>query len=427
MRIQQASVTAAVAALLSILAGCGDDGAARAPAETLAVHPWRETLEVDGEIKAAASTPLTVPGSGFESRELLAMVDDGGVVKKGDVVARFDAPRERMELSQAETELLRKALGEQSLLDKAGVSRAELAADSTKVDSDLALNARYADIKVEAGVLTRNQIIDAFQDTGYLKHKRGYLGWKTGQLDVRTAAERAVLVSQKNSVALQADQRRKSLAALELLAPHDGVFLLASSWDGSKAKIGASLRSGQEFGKLPDAGKLIAAFSVAEGAAAGLATGLPLRARLAGSGAEFELTVTKVGNNASTRSRESPVKYSEFEAAIDPAVAARAGLSPGQALHATVRLVDRPAALTVPNLALVQDGAAYAVYLGDKAPGVKQAVELGQRGPVRSEIKSGLAAGARVLLLPAGAEGKDTAKATGKTTVKATPKDKPNA
>lgn len=391
---------AASCVLAALALGHVDEAAGSAPTETLALRPWVETLEVDGDIKAAASTPLTVPGSGWDNRGLLEMVEDGRAVKKGDVIARFDAPQARMELSQAEMELLRKELGVRTLVDQAAMSRAELSADSAKVKGDLDLSERYADIKVESGVLTRNQILDALQDAGFLKNKRSYLGWKTGQLDVRTAAERAVMLSQKDSVSLTAGQRRKGLAMLELIAPHDGVFLLAAKWDGSKPQLGASLRAGQEFGKLPDATQLIATFSVAEAAAFGLKPGLPVRARLAGAGTEFDLTVTKVGSNASAKSRESPVKYSELEAAIDPALAARLGLAPGQAVHATVRLVDRPAALTVPNLALVQDGATYSVLVGDKPPGVRQIVELGQRGPVRSEIKSGLRAGSRVLLVP---------------------------
>lgn len=399
-----------ICAVALVLAGCDDDGAVRAPTETLAARPWLETLEVDGDIKAAASTPLTVPGNGWDSRALLAMVEEGHAVKKGDVIARFDAPQARMELSQAEMELLRKELGVQTLVEKAAMNRAELSADSAKVSGDLSLSERYADMKVEAGVLTRNQILDALQDTDFLKNKRSYLGWKAGQLDVRTAAERAVMSSQKDSVSLTAGQRRKSLDTLQLIAPHDGVFLLTAKWDGSKPQLGASLMAGQPFGTLPDASQLIATFSVAEGATFGLKPGLPLRARLAGTGTEFDLKVTKVGSNASSKSQESPVKYSELQAAIDPALAARLGLTPGQAVHATVRLVDRPAVLTLPNLALVQDGAAYSVFVGDKAPGVKQIVELGQRGPVRSEIKAGLPAGAHVLLVPAVADNKDKKK-----------------
>jgi hypothetical protein len=110
--------------------------------------------------------------------------------------------------------------------------------------------------------------------------------------------------------------------------------------------------------------------------------------------------VTRVGSSAGVISPESPVKYSDFDAAIGTDMARKLGLKPGQALHGTVQLVTKAAVLTVPNIALVQDGAAHAVYTVDAGRTVKHKVELGQRGPVRSEIRSGLASGARIVLLP---------------------------
>ena len=59
------AITLALAVSLSIalsvfLAGCGGDVASSgAAAETLSPRPWLETLAVDGEIKAAASTPVS--------------------------------------------------------------------------------------------------------------------------------------------------------------------------------------------------------------------------------------------------------------------------------------------------------------------------------------------------------------------------------
>ncbi len=394
-------------AAVMALSACGDDSEVRMPTEKLAARAWVETIDVEGEIKAAASTPLAVPGTGWEQRELLTLVDDGTLVKKGDVIASFDAPRTRMELSQAEMELLRKDLAEKNLLASAAVTTAGIAADTAKVSSDLTLSERYGDIKAEAGVLTRNQILDALQDTRFLKNKQSYLGWKTGQVGVRTEADRAVVTTQKNSITLQAGQRRSSLAALQLLAPHDGIFVQAANWDGSKAQKGANMWSGHQLGKLPDLTRLNATFSVEEGKAFGLKLGQSVRARLAGTGSVFDLKITKVSSNASTKSRESPVKYSDFEAAIDPALVAKLGLNPGQAVRATVMLVERPATLTLPNLALVQEGDKYAVFVGDSAPGIKKLVELGQRGNVRSEIKSGLASGELILLVPPGSEDKD--------------------
>ena len=381
------------------VAACGaPTSSTTAVSETLAPRAWSETLAVDGEIKAAANTPLTVPGSGWSNRTLVEMVADGSAVHKGQVVARFDAPQSRMELSQAETELLRKTLAEQGILATAGVERGVLAGDRAKVEADLGLSERYA--KGDLTIFARNVILDALADAGFLKDKRAYLGWKSGQVQARSAAQEAVLRTQRDSVNQTAEQKRKSLASLDLVAPHDGVFLLAAHWDGTKPEIGASQWAGQEFGALPDLDQLNAHFSVAEGQAFGLKAGLPVRVRLAGTGTELDLTVTKVGSSASVASAESPVKYSDFDAAIPTATAQRLGLRPGQALRGTVQLVQRPAALTVPNIALVQDGPGYAVFTDEDGKSVRHKIELGWRGPVRSELKSGLAAGARVLLLP---------------------------
>jgi HlyD family secretion protein len=384
---------------LLVLSGCGGDSAAPADAsETLAARPWSETLIADGEIKAAANTPLNVPGSGWDNRVLVDMVAEGSAVRKGQVIARFDAPQARMQLSQADLELLRKTLAEQAIINNAAVERGTLAGERAKVEDDLDLSRRYA--KVDLSIFARNTILDALADVGFLTNKRGYLDWKGTQVNARTGAQDAVLRSQRDTVVRLADQQRASLSALELTAPHDGVFLLVARWDGAKPELGSSQWAGQPFGMLPDLDQLIAHFNVPEGQTFGLQAGLPIRVRLAGTGTEIALVVTKVGNSASTLSRESPVKYSDFDAAIPNATAVKLGLKPGQALSGTVQLAARSSALTVPNLALVQDGGGYAVYVDEDGKQTRHKVELGQRGPVRSELKSGLVAGTRIVLLP---------------------------
>lgn len=387
------------AALAALLSGCGSaSSTAGGPAETLAPRAWTETLEADGEIRAAANTPLTVPGSGWSGRVLVEMIPDGSSVTKGQVVARFDAPQARAELSQADVELLRKTLAEEANRRNADVEKNVLAGERARVEDDLGLSRRYEG--VDLSLFPRNEILDALADVGFLTKKRTYLDWKGGQAQARAAAQDAVLHSQRDSVAQNAAQQRKSLDALELVAPHDGVFLLAARWDGAKPQVGANQMAGEPFGALPDLDQLVAHFTVAEGQAYGLKPGLRVRVRLAGTGLALDLTVTRVGSSAGVISPESPVKYSDFEAAIGTDTARKLGLKPGQALHGTVQLVTKAAALTVPNIALVQDGAAYAVYTVDAGRAVKHKVELGQRGPVRSEIRSGLAAGAQVVLLP---------------------------
>ncbi len=384
--------------ILAILAACGEMRDTAMPVETVAVRSWLETLNVDGEIGASEKTPLMVPGNGFESRALLEVLQDGSPVKKGDVIARFDAPRARMELSQAEAELLRKTLSEAGVRAVTAMSQAELSTESAKVTTDLALSQRYAN--ADLTFFARNQILDALQDVGFLTAKHTYLQWKEGQVGLRGKADSAVVSSQKESVALIASQKRTNLAALDLIAPHDGLFRLVTRWDGTKPLVGASLWTAQEFGSLPNLEKLVAQFSVAENQAFGLKVGIPVRVRLTGTGVEIDLQVTKVGISATTKNRESPVKYIDFEAAIDRATAVRLELKPGQALRGAVQLIDKPNTLTVPNVALVQEGTAFAVLIADGGRFEKRRVDLGVRGAVRSEIKSGIEAGTSIALIP---------------------------
>lgn len=390
-------------AMLTLLAAaslcaCSGDPAAVAPTEKLAIKPWTESIEVDGEVKAASVTALNVPGSNWERIELIDMVMEGSLVKKGDIVASFDAPEARMELSQADAELLRKLLAEQGLDGTTAVQRAELKAESAKVDSDLGMSERYAGI--EPGIFTRNEIIDAIQSGTFLRLKQSHVNWKTGQSDKRGAADRAVLNSQKQSVILNASQRRKTISSLEIRAPHDGVFQLKANWDGSKPQRGANLWAGQDFGNFPDMENLLVKFMIPESAAHGLKPGLPVRVRLAGSAAEVDLLVDKVGSTASTISRESPLKYLEFSAKVGKEMIRSVGFQPGQAVSGVVRLTNRKDVLTVPNVALIQDGAKYSVLVGESLPGRRVDVELGERGAARSEVKSGLKPGDLVILLP---------------------------
>lgn len=387
-----------VLALLGLVA-CGSDHEDDVlPTEKVQQRAWHEELIADGEIKAAASTSLSVPGEGWDQRNLLSMVPNGSVVEKGQVIASFDAAESRVQLSQSEVDLLRKELNEAAIVAQSNLGRAELGSESSKVDTDLNLSKRYANADLK--IFAQNSILDKLVDIGFLTDKQGYLSWKKGQLGMRQEAEQAVIGSQKESINLKINQKRKSLSSLQLLAPHQGVFILKPRWDGTLPQVGGKLWAGDEFGALPDLEKQVARFSIAEGAAFGLKEGQLVKVRLSGTGTELNLKVSKVGKTASTKSRESPVKYSDFEVVIDDAMVKQYGLKPGQAVSAKVDLLDMPNVISVPNIALVQDGAEYSVWVMNGAKAEKRRIDLGMRGPVRTEVKSGLKVGEDIVLTP---------------------------
>lgn len=400
------SIAALLAPMLLVIAGCSGEDNDTLPAETLALRPWEETLVASGELRAKKNTPMLVPGSQFEGRQLIEMVPEGTIVEKDQVVARFDAPKARVDLSQSELELMRNELTRMAQSDSGGLSAQQLSTDLAQVDTDLSLSQRYA--KADFSVFARNQILDALQDTGFLTEKKDYLGWRRGQTDQRSAVDLAVIDSARATVAVSVQQKRESLNALEVRAPHAGVFLLKGDWDGVKPSVGANMWPGDDFAEIPDLSALIARFNLPQSQTQLLKAGQSVRVRLAGTGIEIDAKLSSVSNSASVKNRDSPVKYTDFDVEIPEAAVREHSLRPGQAVRGTVTLVRSSEALTVPNVALIQDGGHFFVLREGRGEPTRVAIELGTRGPIRSQVSKGLSAGDRVVLAPqSGAEADD--------------------
>ncbi|MFZ6734841.1 hypothetical protein ACO0LG_23155 [Undibacterium sp. Ji42W] len=131
--MKPALITICVALALSSIACSNKTEQTQHATETFLPRNWQENIVVDGEIIAANKTPLTVPGQGWDSRILITTLPEGSLVKKDQVIALFDAPKSRMELSQAELELLRKELAAETIEASDTSSRSTLPADSAKV------------------------------------------------------------------------------------------------------------------------------------------------------------------------------------------------------------------------------------------------------------------------------------------------------
>lgn len=389
---------AVLGTLALALAGCGGLGAPAAPIETVAPGPWRETVVVDGEVRALETTALPVPGTTFDARTLVWVLPEGSLVRAGDLLARFEAERARVTLDQARIDLARNELARREIERQTRIARATIDADLAGVDADLALSRRYAE--ADLGVLARNELLDALADVGFLERKRDVLDWRDGNAARRERAEIAVVDARRATAAGLAERSERAIADLELRAPHDGVFMLESRWDGTRATVGTRLFGGNAFATLPNLGALAARFRVPQALIHGIEPGLAVEIRAAGSGQRFAGRVASVGRTATPRSRESPVRFVDVDVAFDGADAARLGLTPGQALEAEIVLVDEPAVITVPNLALSGDGERGRVLVLSGGAARPVEVRVGRRGAARSEILEGLAPGQRVLLAP---------------------------
>ncbi|WP_324896331.1 hypothetical protein [Dyella sp.] len=379
------------------LAGCADPAPDAAVLETVHAAPLEFSVQGEGELRAAKSTALLVPGPMWTPRQITWMLPDGSPVAKGALVARFSAEQSKQDLAQARIDLERNLLarlGKQAELDD---SRGKLGVDLTQVAGQLAIAQRYANAGPEA--MARNDILDAVQDAHYLGVRQGILQWREQQSSQRGNAELAVLDAQHATFDTVAKQKKADLDALELHAPHDGVLVLEKSWSGEVAHTGGSLYAGSPFGSLPDLAALEVQLAVPQIETQGIRVGD--RVELHPWGAPDQrvtTTLSWVAAAAQSRSRQNPVKYLMMKAAVPADVARRYGWTPGQHFVGKIVLLKLARGLSVPNVALGSGEQGPSVQLLVDGRPQRRSVTLGVRGPTRAQVLDGLAEGDRIVL-----------------------------
>lgn len=389
--------TVLVALATLALAGCGDTTRSGRATEVVAQAPVEFWVRAEGELKAAKATPLRVPGSNWARRQLVWVLPDGSPVKAGDMVARFEAPQSKLQLDKALIDLQRNALaraGKETELD-VGLGRVDV--ELAQAESALTIARRYA--RADFDAIARNTILDAVQDEKFLGEKTGVLRWRQDQSSQRGEAELNVLGVQRGSLEADVETKRGDLSALELRAPHDGIFMLVQGWSGEPPRVGEQLWANGEFATLPDVETLEVELRLPQQEAQGLALGQEVE--LAPLGHPAQLTtgeITWIASAPRAISRQNPARFVSAKASVPAAAAREYAWVPGQAFTARVILLAADKAITVPNVALSGNGDRAEVNVIEDGEATARPVVVGIRGPSRTQIIEGLAAGERVLL-----------------------------
>jgi hypothetical protein len=385
---------------LAALAACGDAPTTAPALEVLQPAPLELWIDAPGELKAAKATKLVVPGQNWAQRQLVWTAPDGSPVKAGDVVARFGAEQTRLELDKALLNLERNALSQATKRAELEIGVGRLDVDIAQVQSQLGIASRYA--QADFAAIARNVVLDAVADERYLGEKREVLDWRKSQSAERGGAELQVLSAQRDTVAMGVKTREDDLGALELRAPHDGVFVLATNWGGEKPQIGSQMWAANDLATLPDSRSLEVELSLPQLEAQVLAVGQAVQLHPAGRPDDvFEAPISWVASAPRATSRNSPTKFLAFKVAVPEGVGAKHGWVPGQAFQGRVRLKSAEEALSVPNLAVQSEAGTTTVRVWADGEVQARPVTLGVRGPARSEVLEGLAAGDAVVLAQA--------------------------
>jgi multidrug resistance efflux pump len=146
------------------------------------------------------------------------------------------------------------------------------------------------------------------------------------------AAEQRLADADVASLKSEVERMQAAIAALNVKAPRDGLFLHASSWKGDKIDVGTQIWRGQSVGDIPDLATLAVRVRLPERDLARVAAGDAVRVLLDG-GASLPGRVEEVGLSVHSKSRVEPVPVIDLRVALDGDAKK---LKPGQAVRVEI-------------------------------------------------------------------------------------------
>lgn len=388
-----AAALVGLAALALRLAGSGGgDGVA-----TFEVGPTRFVREVaaPGVLKAVRATPIIVPMETGREQKVAFLARSGAFLKTGDVVVEFDPWDAEREAADGNADLA----AARAKIDK---SRAEggKTAQSLRLDREVAREAldQAETFKItDEQLYSRNKIIESALDRELFQKKAEVADRKIGTSGKLSAADRALGEIEAGKAQTKVKNAEKSLRALRITAPHDGLLVLEKKWSGEPFYVGDSVWPGQKLAEIPDLSQVEARVFVLEADAAGLKPGLVARLAIEGRpGSDFPAKVKNVDALAKPRDRGSPVKYFETTLALektDPDF-----MKPGERVRALIRLEEAEGVVAIPRGALFEKDGKRVVYKREAAGFVPVEVTVGRNSISRVVVEKGLRTGDRVAL-----------------------------
>ena len=380
---------------ISLLAGCSDANKSTVMTVDVKQSELNIVVPAKGEVIAANSTVMSVPGSARGPQTLAWILPENSVVKEGQVVARFDGETftnkrdsTQLDLSSADLETTQKSRVIAS-------EKADIKSDTVVVDKEIDFSEKF-NID-DLTVYSKNEIIEALDNRLYLSAQKGFLSWKLDNFSVSSESEMELMSLKAQQYRTKLEQYETALTQLEVYAPHDGILIYEKNWRGEKPRVGQSMWPGSKLAKLPDLSLLQAQIYVLESEAGSVEVGNSVDIRLdTATDRVFKGVVEKKDNMAKTIKSGNPVKY--FGVVVNIQAPDLAVVKPGNKLAANIIGANQQNVLTVPLQAVFSDDKGSFVYVakGDKM--TKQAVSLGMKTFAEVQIVEGLNVGDNVAL-----------------------------
>lgn len=373
---------------LMLVGACHNKNSDETLTITVNEKPFRIEVRAQGVFTAAESTPINA-GRLAGQTSITALATEGATIAKDDVVVSLDGSDTRNQLALLGFSLETSALRDDDLRRKAQKERRDLENTIAQLQRQLTFTETFA--RRDPLRFSRMDRETDQTELDLLQFKLTFYREKQKRMDQKLATQIAAQQSRSAFDRHKSEQLTEMLDHLEIRAPHAGAFFYNRGWRGP-VSVGDTVYPGMKLGYIPDFNAMVVDAYVLESEASGIEPGTPAEIRAkAAPEVLLQGVVASVNPFSERRSRRDPTKYFRVRVTFDAPVAP--WLKPNGAVAVLFRVADVDKALAVPNQALFAGDGETWVYRQVGRRFQKQTVTLGQRGPNRTIILAGLAAG----------------------------------
>jgi len=364
------------------------------------IHAGRFDILVDatGEVFAEKSISVSAPPVRWRL-QVIWLIKEGTVVKRGDLLVRFDPGELQKEMSDKEAELkgIKAEIRQKTAELKALENDYAMQLLSAQLDYDMA----KVQIVEDEGLIARKDIEQAKLKLQNAKDRLDQTRQKLEAERQSSLAQNQMLEVKEKNAQSQYDFVLDSLKKMEVLAPAPGLVVIGEIWKGEeqgKIQVGDNVYPGYSVIALPDFQTLQVRIWASEVDAGRLKAGQPASVALdAFPDLKLPARVKSVASVGAKRSYESPKK--EFEVILE--LGRRdARLKPGMTARGSVTVDSFPGVLSIPIESVKTSEEGTFVYVRRGWGTRKQAITLGERNTTHIRVTRGVAEGDRILLLP---------------------------
>jgi len=356
-----------------------------------------EVQQFRGEVKALRSIAITAPSEAGEL-QVVTIVNDGALVKKGDIIVVFDKTKTEQELAQhrsslktaqAEIEQVRAEARLTTEADVTAVMKARYQVEATRLEAG-----KQEIVSRIEGEKAKLNVSDAEQRLREAEEKQA------SNLTVSRAKVQSKLQAKKKTE-YDLNRAERTLTVMTVKAPADGLLSLTQQWNpNGQATLKAGDRAwpGVSIAELPDMSTLRVTARVDETERGRLKSGQPVSVLMdAIPDRQFNGHIDQISTIASpdasviwpmVRNFTLTVVVDESDPRIRPAMTSQITV-----------VIDRiPKSIVVPPRAVFQKSTGFVVYMLNGSKFVERAVEIERRAGEQVLVGKGLRVGDRIAL-----------------------------